>query len=70
MEACDDLMSKSRYQLLRDIADGRYRRRATLAVDVKAASELEIAHKVAKEKGASRLMEACDGHMSKPGYQL
>jgi hypothetical protein len=50
MEACDDLMSKSRYKLLRDIADGRSRRRATLAVDVKAASELEIAHKVAKQK--------------------
>ena len=50
MEACDGLMSKSGYQLLWDVADGGFRRRAPLAVDVKAALELEIAHKVAKQK--------------------
>jgi hypothetical protein len=70
MEACDGLMSKSGYQLLRDVAGDGSRRRALLAVVVKAASELEIAHKVANKKEASRLMVACDGRMSKSGYQL
>ena len=51
-------ISKSGYQLLRDLAGGGSRRRASLTVDVKAASELEIAHKVAKQKKASRRMGA------------
>jgi hypothetical protein len=33
-------------------------------------SELEITHKVANNKKATRLLGFCDGRMSKPGYQL